>query len=514
VPRPAASPGSPQSAGNPYRSLRFLTGDHHVHTVFSVDGQYPVQTQAAMAAQHGLDWMVVTDHGGVAHQKLSWDLVAPAVEQARAANPGLLVFTGLEWNVPGADHATVVVPPGPETVAVLREFEAAHDAGVLRDAGVLTRMTSHDGEPYALAGLRFLSAQVRARRVPAALMIANHPSRRGVVSPHELRGWRDAEPEVAIGMEGAPGHQAAAIAAARSGRGRPRGYYDQAPSVDSFAAFTAPESGVDHYRTHGGFDAMTATVGGVWDAMLAEGRPWWVTSTSDGHQMHGDTHVPGGLDYASTGTVGAPVDTGTVQRYGDFWPGQYSRTLVGTERSSAHDGPAGYGDVLRGLRAGEVIACQGRLVDGLDVRVRSLGDGDRFGVTLGGRLPVRSGDDVELSVTVQPAAGPNGADAVPRLRVLAVIAGPVTGPVPDRDTMTAPGTAVVATFEPGPGAVTVRHVFRSVRQSCYLRLRGSDGKRTDAAGGPVVDPLVPGPGDDDPWSDLWVYANPVFIVVT
>ena len=37
-----------------------------------------------------------------------------------------------------------------------------------------------------------------------------------------------------------------------------------------------------------GFDWMTATVGGMWDSLLAEGKPWWITTTSDGHQGCGD----------------------------------------------------------------------------------------------------------------------------------------------------------------------------------------------------------------------------------
>lgn len=504
---------------NRYWSVRYLAGDHHVHSQFSQDGQYPVAVIADEAARHGLDWIVITDHGGTAHQKLSWDLVAGAVERASASHPALLVFAGLEWNVPGADHATVVVPPGHESISVLREFEGLHDGGVLLDRGVVERLSSADGEPYALAGIRHLAAQVTAGRVPIALMIANHPSRRGVDSPHELRAWRDTDPSVAIGMEGAPGHQGAAVPVSRGGRGRQRGYYDQVPTVDSFRGFDRPatssdaaagdagaDTWVDHYRTRGGFDAMTATVGGVWDSLLAEGRPWWVTSTSDSHQVQGDTRVPGTSDHAATGTRGEPLDTGVVQRYADFWPGQYSRTLVGS------DGP-GHRAVLRGLQAGVVIAVNGRLVDGLDVRVRSLGDGDRHGVTLGGRLSARRGDDVELTVTVVPAAGPNAAGAVPRLRLLDVIAGPVTGPAADQDAMVAPGTAVVASFEPGPGEVVLRHVFRRVEQPFYLRLRGSDGNRVDGGGDPLVDPVASGPADDDPWADLWLYANPVFVDV-
>jgi hypothetical protein len=52
-------------------------------------------------------------------------------------------------------------------------------------------------------------------------------------------------------------------------------------------------------------------------------------------------------------------------------------------------------------------------------------------------------------------------------------------------------------------------VFRGVDGPFYLRLRGSDGKRLTDGGSPVMDVV----GDADPWSDLWFYANPVFVDV-
>ena len=39
----------------------------------------------------------------------------------------------------------------------------------------------------------------------------------------------------------------------------------------------------------GGFDQMTARLGGFWDSMLGEGRRWWVTANSDSHVNWGDT---------------------------------------------------------------------------------------------------------------------------------------------------------------------------------------------------------------------------------
>jgi hypothetical protein len=491
---------------------RFLRGDHHIHTQYSPDAMNPVSRVVATSAQYDLDWMVVTDHGGVAHEKYAIDQVTPDIEAARKANPGILVYQGLEWNIPGAEHATVFLPPGRATVDVLRAFEAAFDGAVLATSvasgglGKITRATSLDGEPYALQALTYLDRQVRSGRVPIALMFANHPARRGLNSPHEFRNWRDTAPHVAVGMEGAPGHQAEGISTATGGLGAGRGAYDKVPDAngDSFPGYT-PSDTDNPYRTYGGFDWLTAKVGGLWDALLAEGRPWWVTATSDSHQVLGDLFTQGAGDHTTTGSVGAPVPSPAPVVRGDFWPGYYSATLVAAGRRR-------YLDVMQGLQAGQVVAVHGRLIDGLDVRVRSLGRGDRRGVTLGGRTITGRGDDVELSVTVTLPAGPNFAGVVPHLAKIDLIAGPVTGRADDRDAFTAAGTHVVRTFEVPASArraVTFRHVFQHVDASFYLRLRGSDGNRATSSGDPVQDVV----GDADPWSDLWFYANPVFVEV-
>jgi hypothetical protein len=168
---------------------------------------------------------------------------------------------------------------------------------------------------------------------------------------------------------------------------------------------------------------------------------------------------------------------------------------------------------MRGLQAGQVVAVHGRLIDGLDVRVRAVkGEGDRRGVTLGGRTWVRRGADVELTVDVRLAGGPNHGGAVPKLAKLDVISGPVTGKAQDRDTLSAPGTSVVKTFEvgaPQSGRVQFTHTFTGVERSFYLRLRGSDGRKADSRGNPMMDVL----GDAPPFDDLWFYANPVFVDV-
>jgi hypothetical protein len=167
---------------------------------------------------------------------------------------------------------------------------------------------------------------------------------------------------------------------------------------------------------------------------------------------------------------------------------------------------------MTALRAGRVIAVHGRLVDGLDVRVRSLGRGDRRGVTLGGRTWARLGDDVEVTVVVTLPAGPNFGGSVPRPAKVDLIAGPITGPARNRDALAAPGTRVVETFVVPASArrtVTFRHVFRRVSGPFYLRLRGSDGRRLTSSGDPLPDVA----GVADPWQDLWFHANPIMVDV-
>lgn len=280
----------------PRGGFQWLAGDHHIHTRYSPDAQYRVIDQVRHAHAYGLDWMVITDHGSVQHAKIGVEKVNPDIVAARAAIPDTLVFQGLEWNIPAAEHGTVFVHPGNNEVAVLKEFENAYD-GTVTNTGASTPTN----EALATAGIIFLADAVTARRVADALMLANHPARKGIDSPHEIRAWRDAAPRIAIGMEGAPGHQAAGIAKP-NGPGSGRGFYDNSPTPASFPGYP-----LESYRTFGGFDWMTTTVGGLWDSLLAEGKPWWITANSDSHMVYGDTSIRGpGSDFTTNGFFNDP----------------------------------------------------------------------------------------------------------------------------------------------------------------------------------------------------------------
>ncbi|MGI5215302.1 PHP domain-containing protein [Plantactinospora sp. CA-290183] len=487
--------------GDSTGGFKWLAGDHHIHTQYSSDAQYRVIDQARHAHAYGLDWIVITDHGSVAHAKIGVEKVNPDIVATREQLKDLLVYQGMEWNIPAAEHATVFVHPGRNEVAVLKEFENAFD-GTVKNAGG----SSPANEALAIAGIKFLGEQVRRRRVDGALFLANHPARRGIDSPHEIRAWRDADPTVAVGMEGAPGHQAAGLPRATAGRNR--GYYDNSPSADSFAGYPA-----ESYRTWGGYDWMTATVGGLWDSLLAEGKAWWISANSDSHVNYLDTSQRGpDSNFDLNGKSNDPVYGPLLTEAGDYWPGQYSRTHVGASSFS-------YKAVMDGLRAGRVWVDHGGLIKGLDVRARVAGDRrGNSGTALGGVLHVKRGTNVEVTIDVDLADTPNWSQFVPVLARVDLIAGKVTGPVSDKDAFTAPNTRVVKSFEINKrtGRISLTYSFGRVNEPFYLRVRGTDGKRSQpglmGAGVDPVGPALDVAGAADPWQDLWFYANPIWVL--
>jgi hypothetical protein len=488
--------------------LVYLAGDHHVHSVFSHDAKYTVGQIARRAAQFGLDWMVCTEHSNHGHAELGAAAQRAEIAAARAENPRMLIFQGLEWYIPAAEHATVFTAPSANEAEVLRRFERAYDGKLLgRTEGAAGHPDTARNEALAVAGIRWLAEQKRSGYVPDVLVLANHPARLGIDAPHELRAWRDAAPGIVIGMEGAPGAQGAAVPGLRGPRSI-RGEYENAPSPQSWPGYPN-----DAYVTYGGFDWMTATVGGLWDALLAEGTLFSITSNSDSHRTIGDTLRNGdwapGQTFDTAGRLPDPVETGVPQPGSDLWPGQFSRTHVGVRRY-------GYREVMAGLRAGRVWVDHGQLVDALDVRLTSSGGRE---ATLGGRLRVRRGERVTLTVTVTSASRPNYHGELPRLAYLDVIAGAVHGPVRDRDAWRAPATRVVHTADVSrrTGTYTVRYSLGPVGDSRYVRLRGADGRRNGPGLlGRHIDPHGPlphPPGDGDPWVDTWLYTNPIFIDV-
>lgn len=443
----ASAPAVCAPAATPVNADRqWLAGDHHVHSEWSVDwdhsttpptpvrggdSSYSRSHNALQAKAFGLRWMVHTDHGGPGHSAVTREHAYPALLRARADVPEVIQFNGMEFDVPAGEHASLIIAPGPremdQLVTAERDFSRSEPLQGSRDTEEQMQAT--------LAYLRDLK--------PAPLMFINHPSRTatglgewGEVTPEELRGWHAAAPDVLVGMEGAPGHQAI-----RSERGLYRN--TDAPTM-------------------GGYDQMTAQVGGIWDQMLADGIRFWITANSDSHVNLRD----GGRDYD---------------------PGEYSKTYV-LARPDAED-------ILDGLRQGRMFTVTGDLINALELRVT---DGDVTG-SLGDTVALSTTHPMQVEARVRQLASANANGQHPVLKRIELIVGgrDEKGSLQmqrlgfDAATWVLEGEWIVARWSlPVPS------------QGGFVRVRGNNTGAWDA--------LVDEPGED-PWEDLWFYSNPIFV---
>lgn len=128
---PAMASSGDRRLGGEDPRLAYLVGDHHIHTVYSHDAKYTFSQLAAAGAKYGLDWMVFTEHSNFGHANYGAALEHKEILEARAENPRQLIFQGLEWYIPAAEHCTVFAAPGRHEVDLLTQFESAYDGKLL-----------------------------------------------------------------------------------------------------------------------------------------------------------------------------------------------------------------------------------------------------------------------------------------------------------------------------------------------------------------------------------------------
>jgi len=218
-----------------------------------------------------------------------------------------------------------------------------------------------------------------------------------------LRNFNNAAPNVAFGFETQPGHGASAN----------RGEYHV--KRNNFVTGNFNENGtlvnVDSVggTTFGGTGVYGAIVGGVWDALLGEGRNWWFFASSDWHNR---------------GSFG-PDDRRSTQ---DFQPGEYQRTNTLVRNGADKIRPQ---TVVDGLRTGNSWSASGQIIDrlafvacsstaGLGARTNAQVEALAVNAatkntditasgcsTMGEKLVVRPGSDIVVSIVVRDPAGTN-----------------------------------------------------------------------------------------------------------
>ncbi len=560
-------------------AAEYKSGDFHQHTLYT-DGSDTFFTVMEANDEYDLDWWANSEHGGErnrdgngnfwddpsvypvnpimgwyeesgGHQEMwRWqslrDFVFDDILAARMLYPKKIVISGFEWNVPGHEHCSTGIVA--EDAAALSAFEYQFDAsdedysreGEPTPYGILTKTnglnnfvqdvdevdsepkTPEDQHADSVKAVSWMQTQKEAGLIEDGYIVFAHIERKGGYDPangkfgyavNHFRDYNNAAPDVCFGFEGAPGHQASGD----------RGFGRNA----------------DGGGTYGGSGWYSAQVGGLWDALLAEGRNWWNFASSDYHKH-----------WSNGGS--------------DFWPGEYQKNYVDIDTRAKNREAA----VVEGLRSGNSWHVMGDLIDQLEFIAKSKGSK----ATMGQTLHVRPGQTVTLKITVRDPKGTNHCPFdfdnpslaqigiaqplnQPVLDHIDLIRGEVLGKIspdsPDYSEATNASAKVVARFKRrgGPkrgGTMTYVYRFRAGQgKSYYFRLRGTNLPpgvpfETDASGNPLPDSeandnlyasmnsaeleaLLPAGFhytttsklDEvvEAYADLWFYSNPVFVAV-
>jgi hypothetical protein len=238
----------------------------------------------------------------------------------------------------------------------------------------------------------------------ASYYVPAHLERAGPFNPNgnngynveHLRNFNNVSSNIAFGMETQPGHGASDARGEYTIR---RNNFGGGVLVDSVGG-----------TTYGGTGVYGAQIGGVWDALLGEGRRFWFFASSDWH---------------SRGSFGPDDRRSTA----DFFPGEYQRNYTMVRNGS--DPKLRPQMIVDGLRTGNNFAASGQLIDRLafiacasysglafrsNAAVENLALGaamnntdiDTSGcATMGEKLKVRPGAEIVVSIVVRDPSGTN-----------------------------------------------------------------------------------------------------------
>jgi len=512
----------------PLSAQSYLTGDFHQHTTYT-DGSYTIGHMMSKNNQFGLQWWANSEHGGgfttnarvtgtdtgntvywdsylpnpiigtsvmsSGHQVMwRWQMLRDSsftqILKARMLYPSKLIIQSYEMNVPGHEHGSMGLIDNQFTSTPncnpLAEFEFKFDGsdadltGGVAQGWTKSTATGHAKTLEALTWLK-INYPTTSYLVPA------HPERKqqasGGYTIAALRDMNNVAPTVCFGFESIPGHQKDA------GRG----------------GYTATAVGGG---TFGGSGYFSAILGGLWDALLSEGRNFWLFANSDSHN-----------------------------ETGDFYPGEYQKNYTYTTGKSAQN-------IVDGLRSGNTWVVEGDLIDSLIYNIETIGTEKVTGV-MGSNMVITKGKSLKINIKARDPQGVNfntySSYNNPVLNHIDIIKGKVTGKIdpasPDYNVQAVTTTSVIARFDAtggitdsknivskqwkslGNGWVEMSLIVPNVTDSVYFRLRGSNLglnviNETDADGNPLADALMGANNAEKAFADLWFYSNPIFVYST
>lgn len=513
VPSPqaaAADNGAPQG--------QWLTGEFHAHTFESDDAQSSLESVLDHGlTTYGLDFIMLADHlrsskrddtgadipGGpipLSSGLLNYQVPKTKALQEAGKYAGKTIFSGFEWDIPSHEHGSVgILTDEPGSSSALKAANQFEYLFTNRDAtwfnpDDVTQWEAADDRAYSSHADSLTAINWLKRNYPeSSYMIVNHPSRGvGKYKISDFRDFNNTAPDIAFGFEGMLGNQ---MEPDRGGYGTA---YDPAnPTAnDNYK-----------YRSYGGVDYMVAKVGGVWDALLGEGRKFWNFANSDYHFKTIDTNSSG------------------------YWPGEYAKNYIWSEGRDTQD-------ILDGMRSGKSFSVFGDLISALDFRVADGGTDAEMGES----LQATEGDKLTLTIKFKSPETNNYENPInsgqfgsikPSVDHIDLIAGDVTGPAekgtPAYDKATNDSAHVVATFTSedwttdANGYNVITYDLPRASKDQYFRLRGTNlgmnvpGETQD--GNPLIDLKTTTAEvttrfneiNDRNYKDLWFYSNPIFV---
>jgi hypothetical protein len=498
----------------------YVSGDFHQHTTYS-GGEYSFGHVMQADNKFGLDWWSNSDHGGVRElwgkvsgldygSKVTWTSAGIKLEGDiatgedtgfmwrwqclkiynfedvllwRKVYPGKLILQAFEWNVPGHEHANISIisnqfdslNPNCDPLAQFEYMFDDEDKDTTGGKQFGWVKSKAEGKAKARDAARWLQENYAGK----AYVVESHPDKSGKYSIADFRDFNTIAPDVFFGFDGMPGHQKKDI----------RGSYDLEDAMG--IATVEGRSGA----TYGGAGVFMSKIGGLWDAMLSEGRHWWISASSDFHDNE------------------------------DFYPGQYQKTYTFVTRRK--DPQA----LIDGLRSGNTFIATGGLITALDYKIE--------GSMMGQSLKTEK-DKILIEISVFDPDAPNfntfSDYTNPKLDHIDIIAGEVSGIIPadspDYSKDKVSTTRLIARFDSTGGIVddngieSIKWIDQGngwkkisykadLKGKMYFRLRGTNhpvrtAGETDGAGNPLFDAA----GENDAakaFSDLWFYSNPVFV---
>jgi hypothetical protein len=478
-------------------SGKWMTGEYHAHTFESNDAQESLKSVLDAAfEQNGFDWMALADHlrvsdrddegvnipgGSIPMSKGIVDYQNEKIKklQSEGKYAGKIIFSGFEWDMPQYDHAAVGIvtdhPGSAEALKAINQFEylfTNRDVSMFDPADV-AEWNAADKRAFATKEDTRTAMKWLSSHYPDSYVLINHPSRKNGTSSElkveDIRDFNNINPDLVFGFEGMLGNQMS------SDRGE------------------TPE-------TYGGTDVKVAQLGGMWDALLGEGRRFWNFANSDFH-----------------------FKTKNDQFSSGYWPGEYSKNYTWVDGSDINA-------VVDGMRSGKSFSVFGDLINALEFNV----SGDGQAEEMGGELDVKQGDDLELTIRFKSPQQNNNGDAV-KVDHVDLISGEVNGKVdpgtPEYTKATNDTTKVLKRFTSedwttdAEGYNVIKYKVGAADKDRYFRLRGTN-LGTDVAGETIngepqidlknntVDNLTRFEEiNNRNYSDMWFYSNPIFVDV-